>query len=405
MTQSDGDEDMEENVRETSRRWAIPSLISYLPFDYTADKQFASCHIPVPPVATPRNRVLRSRVTKPTTLRGTCKTCIKIHIHCIPSADNGACEKCVQKGVPYVFQPRAAYGSSPPVLARHRAYQADHKAAGVGLRIFLEPTMIATGPLPTLQVITDEILPACSAHTAGGATASYSLLCRLPGTSCISSAERVSHKLQEDWKGDRKIKIPYDPDNDYLPNENVTEADAAEEIAKITKEEKDSKREFNKTCYGLCSFHQSRQEERTLYCYTEYENESTANASYVPSTRYRYILPAPPSISTTPAASSAAGPVFTPASSSTTARPLTASSAVAAPAVPTVVCAKCRRQHKKSSRLTGDTTPLNTYISFVTNVNIKPPQAGITKNVLVYWDRGDLTRGDEAKMVEMGINL
>jgi hypothetical protein len=27
-----------------------------------------------------------------------------------------------------------------------------------------------------------------------------------------------------------------------------------------------------------------------------------------------------------------------------------------------------------------------------------------TKNVLVYWDRGDLDRGDEAEMIEMGID-
>jgi len=35
-----------------------------------------------------------------------------------------------------------------------------------------------------------------------------------------------------------------------LHSENLTEADAAQEIVKIAKEEKDSKREVNKTFYG-----------------------------------------------------------------------------------------------------------------------------------------------------------
>jgi len=58
--------------------------------------------------------------------------------------------------------------------------------------------------------------------------------------------------------------------------------------------------------------------------------------------------------------------------------------------------------------ITGDTTPLDTFISFVTDVNVKPPRAGTTKNVLVYWDcgwdRGNLTKGDEARMLETGID-
>jgi len=80
-----------------------------LPFDYTANKQSTSCYIPVPPVrpssrSTPRNRVLRSRVTKPTACRGTCESCRKLHIRCVPLANNGTCEKCAQKGVSCIYQ-------------------------------------------------------------------------------------------------------------------------------------------------------------------------------------------------------------------------------------------------------------------------------------------------------------
>jgi hypothetical protein len=51
-----------------------------------------------------------------------------------------------------------------------------------------------------------------------------------------------------------------------------------------------------------------------------------------------------------------------------------------------------------------DTTPLDQFIEFITNPTINPPKAGEMKNVLIYWDRGTLARGDEAKMVEIGID-
>ena len=51
-----------------------------------------------------------------------------------------------------------------------------------------------------------------------------------------------------------------------------------------------------------------------------------------------------------------------------------------------------------------DTTPLNDFIKFVTDPIVNPGKDGETKNVLIYWDRGNMKTGDEAKMVEMGIN-
>lgn len=51
-----------------------------------------------------------------------------------------------------------------------------------------------------------------------------------------------------------------------------------------------------------------------------------------------------------------------------------------------------------------DTTPLDTFVRFITDPAVKPAVDGQIKNVLVYWDRGDLERGDEKKMKEMGIN-
>jgi hypothetical protein len=40
----------------------------------------------------------------------------------------------------------------------------------------------------------------------------------------------------------------------------------------------------------------------------------------------------------------------------------------------------------------------------MTNPDSNPAQVGETKNVLIYWNRGNLTTGDEAKMVAMGLN-
>jgi hypothetical protein len=51
-----------------------------------------------------------------------------------------------------------------------------------------------------------------------------------------------------------------------------------------------------------------------------------------------------------------------------------------------------------------DTTPLNDFIKYITDPQVKPARAGEMKNVLVYWDRGNENTGDEAKMIEMGID-
>ncbi|KAH0292916.1 hypothetical protein KCU62_g1614, partial [Aureobasidium sp. EXF-3399] len=52
-----------------------------------------------------------------------------------------------------------------------------------------------------------------------------------------------------------------------------------------------------------------------------------------------------------------------------------------------------------------DTTPLDDFIKFITDPNVKPAiLPGQMKNVLIYWDRGDLGRGDEQKMKNMGID-
>ncbi|KAG9603750.1 hypothetical protein KCU77_g1626, partial [Aureobasidium melanogenum] len=43
---------------------------------------------------------------------------------------------------------------------------------------------------------------------------------------------------------------PYDPDNDYLPDENMTDAEAAEEAARLRQEEIKEAKEFNKKNHG-----------------------------------------------------------------------------------------------------------------------------------------------------------
>jgi hypothetical protein len=50
-----------------------------------------------------------------------------------------------------------------------------------------------------------------------------------------------------------------------------------------------------------------------------------------------------------------------------------------------------------------DTTPLDKFIDYATNDSMNPALVGEVKNVLIYWNRGDLTTGDEAKMVAMGL--
>ena len=86
-----------------------------------------------------------------------------------------AARPLVQHGRAYVkelygccdVEPAEAITLLPAVLARNCVYQADHQAAVVGLRIFSKQTMISIEILPTLQVITDEILPVRSTNTAG----------------------------------------------------------------------------------------------------------------------------------------------------------------------------------------------------------------------------------------------
>lgn len=47
---------------------------------------------------------------------------------------------------------------------------------------------------------------------------------------------------------------------------------------------------------------------------------------------------------------------------------------------------------------------LDTFIDIITaEYDDASTQSGL-KNVLIYWDRGDLDRGDEAKLREMDIN-
>lgn len=50
------------------------------------------------------------------------------------------------------------------------------------------------------------------------------------------------------------------------------------------------------------------------------------------------------------------------------------------------------------------TTPLKDFITYITDGTIKPAEEGRTNSVLVYWDRGTISSGDEAKMVELGID-
>ena len=51
-----------------------------------------------------------------------------------------------------------------------------------------------------------------------------------------------------------------------------------------------------------------------------------------------------------------------------------------------------------------DTVPLDDFVKIVTDPTINPSWPGAFKPVLIYWNRGDLNTGDEAKMVEMGID-
>jgi hypothetical protein len=51
-----------------------------------------------------------------------------------------------------------------------------------------------------------------------------------------------------------------------------------------------------------------------------------------------------------------------------------------------------------------DTISLLDYVNIITNHELRPAVPGRVKNTLVYWDRGGLTTGDEAKMMEMQIN-
>ena len=50
------------------------------------------------------------------------------------------------------------------------------------------------------------------------------------------------------------------------------------------------------------------------------------------------------------------------------------------------------------------TTPLITFITYITDETIKPAKGGRIKSVLVYWDRGTVSSGDEAKMAELEID-
>lgn len=52
----------------------------------------------------------------------------------------------------------------------------------------------------------------------------------------------------------------------------------------------------------------------------------------------------------------------------------------------------------------NNTTPLDEFVVFITDPKVKPAEKGKIKNVLIYWDRGDRERGDEEKMLDMGIN-
>lgn len=48
---------------------------------------------------------------KPAKLRATCEGCRKLKVKCLPSDDGSVCKKCQRKGVSYVRQPRAGYGT------------------------------------------------------------------------------------------------------------------------------------------------------------------------------------------------------------------------------------------------------------------------------------------------------
>ncbi|KAH0292915.1 hypothetical protein KCU62_g1613, partial [Aureobasidium sp. EXF-3399] len=51
-----------------------------------------------------------------------------------------------------------------------------------------------------------------------------------------------------------------------------------------------------------------------------------------------------------------------------------------------------------------DTTPLNDFIKFITDLDVNPGKDGETKSVLIHWNRGNIETGDEAKMLEMKID-
>lgn len=54
--------------------------------------------------------------------------------------------------------------------------------------------------------------------------------------------------------------------------------------------------------------------------------------------------------------------------------------------------------------LAKNTTPLEDFIQYITDDTVKPAIMGKIKSVLIYWDRGTVSRGGEAKMAEIGID-
>lgn len=52
-----------------------------------------------------------------------------------------------------------------------------------------------------------------------------------------------------------------------------------------------------------------------------------------------------------------------------------------------------------------NTPRLDAFLEFITDPAIKPSVPEAIKNVLIYWDGGSPKTGDEAKIIEMGIDL
>lgn len=55
-------------------------------------------------------------------------------------------------------------------------------------------------------------------------------------------------------------------------------------------------------------------------------------------------------------------------------------------------------------KLLQDTVPLDDFINIITDPTINPSSSGTIKNILIYWSRGDVLNGDEAKMIDMKID-